>query len=192
MAGCSSAPFRMSNVTEGNWTGRALVKDKEHSRSFIVVLDFNAVKNESIRVDVSSTLGQHLATFVLNGTEVSYYTSDSKRFYTGSPRPEALKPILTIPLDPRWLQNVLWDEPIVARNWSCTDGDDKLVAQCKEKTKDLTIAWANRKGSNKSVDISHPKGEIQINLHSFTPKVESREGLFALEPPQGYQKVRLR
>src|SRR4051812_32915196 len=100
--GCNSAPIRMANQTEGNWRGRALVKDKEHTRTFIVNLDFNAIKQKNLRVDVTSTLGQHAASLTSSPTEVRYFTSDAKKFYLGSPRPEVLKPILAIPLDPRW------------------------------------------------------------------------------------------
>ena len=96
------------------------MKDKEHSRTFIVILDFNAVRKENLRVDVTSTLGQHVASLVATNKEVRYYTSENKRFYTGTPRPEVLRPILAIPLDPRWLENILFDEAPIDGNWVCS------------------------------------------------------------------------
>lgn len=182
----------MTNFKQGNWQARALIKDKEHSRSFVVNLDFNAVRDQSVRVDVFSTLNQHVASLVLNNGEVRYFTTESKRFYVGAPRPDVLKPILAIPLDPRWLQNVLFDVTISANNWTCENGADHMVARCHDNNSDLSITWANRKGQSRTIDISHPKAEIQINIRSFAAKLEKNENLFDLKAPEGFSKIRLR
>lgn len=169
-----------------------MIKDKEKSRSYIVLLDFNAVKNQAIRVDATSTLGQHVASLVSTNSEVRYYTADSKKFYVGTPRPDVLKPILVTPIDPRWLENILFDEPISASNWTCTNGEDKLVSECRDDASNLIVRWANRKGSSRTVAIIHPKAEIQINVRGFTPKVESIDHIFDLQTPDGYQKYKIR
>lgn len=192
LVGCTSAPMKMTNVKEGNWHGRALVKDKEHSHTFIVNLDFNAVHNENLRVDISSTLGQPMATLVVNSKEVRYFTADNKTFYTGTPRPEVLKPILAIPLDPRWLQNVLFDEGPNATGWTCQKDGNGFVSDCHYPATNLNIAWSNRKGAAKTVDITHPRAEIQLSVRSFTPKVEKIDHIFDLQAPDGFQKMRLR
>lgn len=192
LVGCASAPMKMSDVKEGNWQGRALVKDKEHSRTFIVNLDFNAIHRESLRLDVSSTLGQPVASIVTTNKEVRYFTADNKKFYVGTPRPEVLKPILAIPLDPRWLQNILFDEAPTGNGWSCQNDSAGFVSECRLPSMNLTIAWSNRKGAYKTVAISHPRADIQLNLRSFTPKVERMDHLFDLQAPSGFQKLRLR
>lgn len=192
LVACTSAPMKMNEVKEGNWKARALIKDKEHSRTYIVNLDFNAIQNDSLRVDVSSTLGQQVASLVVTGKEVRYFTTDNKKFYTGSPRPEALKPILAIPLDPRWLQNILFDVAPNAAGWNCQNDAQGFVADCKLPASNLSIVWSNRKGPNKTVDVSHPRAEIQLNVRSFTAKVEKMDHLFDLQAPEGYQKLRLR
>ena len=192
LVACTSAPMKMADVKEGNWKARALIKDKDHSHTYIVNLDFNAIQNENLRVDVSSTLGQQVASLVVTNKEVRYFTTDNKKFYTGSPRPETLRPILAIPLDPRWLQNILFDVPPTAAGWKCQNDADGFVSDCKYPSTNLSITWSNRKGPNKTVDISHPRAEIQLNIRSFTTKIEKTDHLFDLQAPEGYQALRLR
>lgn len=192
LAGCASKPMVMSNQDQGNWRARALIKDKELSRSFIVVLDFNAVRRKSTRLDVTSTLGQQVASLVVNDSTVNYHTADAKKFYTSAPRPEALRPILSIPLDPRWLQNILFEEPIPAKSWTCKSDKDGFLIECKDKATELTISWRDRKGVKRRIDLVHPKAEIQISFISFSPKISKPEKLFTLDAPSGYQKIKLR
>jgi hypothetical protein len=192
LVGCTSAPMKMTNVKEGNWKGRALVKDRDHSRTFIVNLDFNAVHKENLRVDITSTLGQPVSTLVVNDKEVRYFTMDNKRFYTGTPRPEVLRPLLAIPLDPRWLQNILFDEAPTGSGWSCQNDSKGFLAECRNSLTNLNVTWSNRKGAAKTVAISHPRADIQINLRSFTPKVEKMDHLFDLQVPSGFESMRLR
>jgi hypothetical protein len=192
VVGCSSKPVNMSKVAEGSWRARALIKDKEHSKTFIVVLDFNAVKGEQTRLDIASTLGQQVASLVTTNSEVKYFNADTKKFYTGTPRAEVLRPILSIPLDPRWLQNVLFDEPITAKNWTCKNDKDGMVEECREAQSGIVIGWHNRKGTTRTVDISHPKADIQMNFITFSNKISDKDKVFALEVPKGFQKLRLR
>lgn len=192
LVGCTSAPMKMSSVKEGNWKGRALVKDKERSRTFIVNLDFNAVHKENLRVDVSSTLGQPVSSLVVNDKEVRYFLADNKTFYAGTPRPESLKPILAIPLDPRLLQSVLFDEAPTGNGWACKNDGKGFVSECRNTSNNLNIVWSNRKGAGKTIDITHPRAEIQVSVRSFTPKVEKVDHLFDLQAPEGFQKTRLR
>lgn len=192
ICGCQSKPVQMSEHSQGNWRARALIKDKEHSRSFIVNLDFNSVRNQAIRIDATSTLGQHIGSLVSTQSEVRYYTSDNKKFYVGQPRPDVLKPILVLPLDPRWMENILFDESIESADWTCATGDDKLVSQCRDDALNLVVKWENRKGAGRTVAISHPRAEIQINFREFTPKVEPLDHIFDLQAPSGYQKYKVR
>jgi hypothetical protein len=189
IAGCQSAPVNLHNVKEGNWHARALIKDKEHSRTFIVNLDFNAVRDRSLRVDVTSTLGQFVAALVLNHGEVKYLTADNKRLYVGAPKPDVLRPILAIPLDPRWLLSVLFDEAITADNWTCENDKDRLVAKCHEEGTELSIVWSNRKGAGRTIQITHPKAEMQINFRSFSAKLENVG--FDIKLPEGYTQQRV-
>lgn len=193
MTGCASGPgLKMANVTEGQWHGKALIKDKEQSRSYIVNLSFNAIRGEKARMDVTSTLGTGVASLVVDNKEVRYVLLDSKRFYYGRPQPDVMRPILAIPFDPRWLHSLLFEEPIPDKNWSCTRDSRGQMQSCTDGATQTEIRWSDRRGERKTLLIEHPKASVQIKITSFRPKVEDRKNLFVLEAPEGYQKLRVR
>lgn len=193
IAGCKTVPTEKPiEISEGQWKAKALVKDKEQSRSYIVNLNLNAVKNEKLRMDVTSALGTGVASMVVQDSEVRYILVDSKRFYFGQPQPNVMRPILAAPIDPRWLHNLLFDIPMPDKSWVCTSDASGLVQDCKDRVSALEVSWTARAGQKKTIQIDHPKAYVQIIVQEFKPKVEDRKNLFNLEAPEGYQKLRVR
>ncbi len=192
VAGCQTVPTKYNQVDEGQWRAKALIRDLAQSRSYIVNINFNLMRNQSARMDVTTALGTGVASLTVDNKEVRYILVDSKRFYFGAPQADVMRPILAIPFDPRWLQNVLLDEPIEGRNWTCVKDSAGWLSECKESASGLTVTWSGRRGEKKSILLSHAKASVQINVQSFKPKVEDRVNLFNLEAPQGYQKFRVR
>lgn len=192
IAGCRSGPaVKLNQATEGQWRAKALVKDRERSRSFIVNMNFNAVKGGPSRMDVTSTLGTGVASLLVEPREVRYVLFESKRFYFGPPQAEVMRPILAIPFDPRWLHNLLFEEPITDKGWTCENDAGGFLQSCQDAS-GLKVSWSGRHGEHKTVMIDHPRASVQLNISSFRPKVEDRKDLFVLEAPEGYQKLRVR
>jgi hypothetical protein len=190
--GCRSAPMKLNDVQEGNWHAKALIKDLAQSRSYIVNLNFNVKKSETSRMDVTTTLGMAVASLMVDNKEVRYILFDSKRFYFGPPQPGVMRPILAIPFDPRWIENVLLDLKIDDKGWTCNRDAAGWLQECQDATSGLKISWSGRQGAKKTILIEHPKASVQINVQSFRPKVEDRKNLFSLEAPEGFQKLRVR
>lgn len=190
--GCASAPVKYADFGEGNWRAKALIKDKEQSKSYIVNLNLNLKKDAGTRMDVTTTLGGGVASLVADGKEVRYVLIDSKRFYFGSPQPGVMRPILAVPFDPRWLQNILFETPLSEKSWTCSKDSQGFLQDCVDSVTGVKITWSQRQGPKKTILIEHPKASVQINVQSFKPKVEEREGLFTLEAPAGFQKLRVR
>src|SRR4051812_36588867 len=116
LSACASIPQKYAGVQEGQWKAKALIKDAEHS--YIVNLNLNVKKGEATRMDVTTTLGTGVASLVADNKDVRYTLYESKRFYFGSPQPGVMRPILAIPFDPRWLQNILFDTAIPEKSWT--------------------------------------------------------------------------
>ena len=192
VAGCVSKTMKMDKVEEGHWKAKALIRDKEQSRSYIVNLNFNLVRGQRTRMDVTSALNTGVASLVTDGKEVRYLMFDSKRFYYGRPQPDVMRPILSIPIDPRWIENMLLDQAIPDKSWSCTSNSKSVVEECKDSVSGLTITWSQRLGHKKTIIIDHSKATVQINVQTFKAKVEDRKNLFVLEAPEGYQKLQVR
>lgn len=181
----------MDDIQEGHWKAKALIKDKEQSRSYIVNMNLNAKRDDNARMDVTSALGTGVASLVLDAKEVKYVLFDSKRFYFGQPSAEVMRPILSIPFDPRWLHNILFEIPLPEKSWTCVKTDGWL-SECKDSVTGVKVSWSARQGPKKTILIEHTKASVQINVNNFEPKVEDRKNLFVLEAPNGYQKLRVR
>jgi len=191
--GCASGPkVKVTQMTEGQWRAKALVKDREAARSYIVNLNMNAVKGERARMDVSSALGFGVASMLVEDQEVRYILFDSKRFYYGRPQPDVMRPIFSLPFDPRWLHNILFEIPIAEKSWTCVKDARGSLVECQDSVSTMKITWSGRSGDNKTITITHPKATLQINVNSVKPKVEDRKNLFQLEAPEGYQRLRVR
>ena len=190
--GCATAPVKYTDVQDGNWRAKALIKDKEQAKSYIVYLNLNLKRDANTRMDVSNALGGGVASVVADNKEVRYILIDSKRFYFGTPQPGVMRPILAVPFDPRWLQNIMFETPLSEKSWTCSKDSDGFLQDCLDAVTGVKIIWSARQGPKKTILIEHPKASVQINVQSFKPKVEERENLFTLEPPNGFQKLRVR
>jgi hypothetical protein len=191
--GCRTAPpVRSADFTEGHWRGKALIKDLKEAKSYVVNLNLNAVRNERARMDVVSSLGTGVAVLTADDSEVRYMLMMEKKFFTGTPSTEVMRPILMIPFDPRWLHNVLFEVPFLDKSWSCQKDNAGFLSSCENASVGLKVTWSNRQGEKKTVLIEHSRASVQINLATFKPKVEDRKNLFALEAPSNYRKFRVK
>ena len=191
LTSCVSAPKNMGGIKEGHWKAKALIKDKEQARSYIVHMNLNAIREQQARMDVMSALSTGVASLVVDGKEVRYVLFDSKRFYFGPPQADVMRPILSIPFDPRWLHNILFEIPLPEKTWTCVQASG-FLSECRDSVTGVKVSWSARAGVKKTILIEHAKASVQINVTSFEAKVEDRKNLFVLEAPQGYQKLRVR
>ena len=135
-------------MREGQWRGKALIKDKELNKSYLVHLNMNAVRNSSARLDVTSTLGTGVASLVVTPEELRYVLFEQKRFYAGPPKASAMKPILSMPFDPRLLHNLLFGELITDAGWSCRTLESPTRDACTESASQTEVTWT--KGRKRS------------------------------------------
>lgn len=184
--------MKTTDVREGQWRGKALIKDLKDKKSYIVVLNMNAQRDSRVRMDVLSTLGTGVASLVADQKEVRYVLFPEKKFFIGQNKSDAMKPILMIPFDPRWLHNILFETPFLDKSWSCTMDAGGLLKDCADTVTGLKVSWSNRSGEKRTVLLEHPLASVQINIATFKPKVEERKALFQLDPPSGYRKYRVR
>ena len=186
LASCASKPVAFnSEKEEGQWEAKAQIRDLQKGSSNTVSLDVMSVRNQDLRMEVTGTLGIHVASFLLNESEVSCAIHTQKRFYSGPVSETALRPLLKADVDPRWLYGVFFDEPI--KGWKCSGSP---VEKC-QKSDGTQIVWSDRKGENKRITISNSQFELQILVKNFMTKVQSPDRAFKLEPPESYRRYKL-
>lgn len=191
LMGCQSTPTRYAEKAKGVWTTKVLVKDKQSSRSYLLHLKFQADENKNARVDISTTLGQPVAALVLKGNNVRYILIESKRVYYGPASTESLKPILSAPIDPRWLINIFYERPFEDKNWQCSM-DKNFLKECRQLQTGTVVKWTERAGARRLIQLEHRRADLQIQVMSFSEKVDDRPDTFEIKTPEGFKEIKLK
>lgn len=181
------APKKFSQYKEGEWAGKVLVKNKREAKSGIVNINIRAIDGEQLRIDVTSTMGTHLASILLVGDQIEYLNIVDRSVYKGAASRESLKDILPIPLEPQALYNILFDRGFENKNWSCTSDKKGFVLSCKDLKSGLTIVWVSREGDKRTIGFETVSASVQMSLYEFKPKVSNPEKVFQLKAPSSFK-----
>ena len=193
VVGCATTPKRYDQVKEGQWKTKVLVKDRVNNKQHIVNLDVNAVKRQKLRLDATTPAGMHLASLTLSGKKVEYILPREKKFYKGNSSAGSMKALVSVPIEPELIHNIIFDLPISNKEWSCTKDAKGYLAECTRDKDGLNITWLDRKETSKLVKVDHKKAQLQMNFVQFEPKLrKSNKNLFSLRAPKGYKVLRAR
>jgi uncharacterized membrane protein len=99
LIGCQSAVKSAREAGEGHFRARTLIEDKKNSKSFIVNLSFNIQKGVATRMDATSPLNQHLASFLIQPKKMSYFIAPEKIYYDGPSQSRAFARFIPVPLE---------------------------------------------------------------------------------------------
>lgn len=190
LVGCQSAVKSARDAGEGHFRARTLIEDKKTSKSFIVNLVFNIKKEKALRLDATSPLNQHLASFLIEPEKLSYFIVPEKVYYQGPASGRALARFFPVPIEPMWLENILFRKPFADKSWTCDLNKSSQVSSCLNKGQRLEVTWSDHGGKKLIIKLSHPKGEVQMNFHRIQSKVEAGVSLDTLSIPKGFRRVR--
>ena len=188
--GCSTLQKKnFSELNSGAFEAKVLVRDKSESKSGIVNVQFKAVKEQKIRMDVLSPVQTHLASLTLNGEELKYILPQEKKAFRGVAAPQAMTAVLKMPLNPKLLYNIFFDLPISEKGWSCTKDKSDLLLECKTVKGDLKIKWVTRSAQQRVLEVEHAKAFLQINIHKFKGEVKANDSKFDLKIPDNFKLI---
>lgn len=173
-------------ATQGEWEARVLVKDKRQAKTFIVNVDFIAVKPSKMRMDITTPVGAHVASITMNGNSMTYVVPQKKAYYQGQPTPQAFAKTLNFALDPKLIMNVLFDQPVQQKGWICKN-EGEVVSECAQNN--FKITWVNRRSKEKTVVISHSQYQIELKFHNFKVLGSMKDEIFTIKQPQGFTRV---
>ncbi|MEK6554989.1 MAG: hypothetical protein AABZ31_07110 [Bdellovibrionota bacterium] len=178
---------KYSEMETAAFDAKVLMRDKVAGKSGIVNLQFKGVKNQKIRLDVLSPIQTHIASLALNGEELSYVLVQTKQAYRGMASASAMVPVIRVPMNPKFLYNIFFDQPIVEKNWTCTKDKNDMLKECK--TRDLKITWVSREGAARVLEIEHPKAFLQINIYKYQGDVSPTDSKFTLKIPDAFKLI---
>lgn len=181
----------MTKVQEGTWNSKVLVRDKTTNKSFILNVDTKAQWQKNLRLDVVSPVTGHVASLYANDKQVQYLLVPQKKFYEGRASEQILKPVLSVPLNPNWLYNIVFDRPFTEKDWTCTQDSQGRVEQCQNLVKKMTVTWKDRMGERKTVLLDHSLGSLQMNFVTFDARVSDAGKAFQLDAPKNFERLKV-
>ena len=186
LSACATKPVAFNATKdEGQWEAKAQIKDLQTGKSNTISLDVMSIRNEALRMEVSGTLGVHVASFLMKETDVSYAVHTQKRYFSGPVSERSLRPLLKADIDPRWFYSIFFDEPL--RGWSCVGTP---VEKC-QRADGTSVVWSERNGEKKRITITNSQFELQVLVKNFMTKVQSPDKAFSLSAPDSYKRYKL-
>ncbi len=188
LVGCATtAPQNFSEYNEGEWDGKVLVHDKKESKSAIVNVKVKAVNGERLRIDVTSTMGTHLASLLVVGDNLEYLDMNEKSVLRAKANRVSLRDLLRVPIEPQALYSVFFDKMPAGKNWVCIADAQKLVKSCHDSKTGLKIDWISRDGRKRTIGFEHTQASVQMSLFDFESKVKDPEKAFTLKVPSSFK-----
>jgi hypothetical protein len=195
---CASTPNKMEEtVPLGSispekylqWEAKALIKNTKTGEANILTLDIVGRKPYPVRTEVTTSLGIHLASILIQEKDIQFLLPKSKKYYSGEISPKSLKPILNVGLDPRLIIAALFDESFP--DWKCEAQEGKTI-NCETPTSDK-IEWFYKKDEpGKRVEIKGENYESQFQFKSQKEASSIKENTFVLKIPEDYKTYQLK
>jgi hypothetical protein len=188
---CASAPHRFDQENSGRWKARTLIKDTAKKKSHILYAEILAQKPQNLRVDVTTSLGVHLARVTLNESNLSYILTRDKKYFSGEPTAKALAPVLSMPLDPKLLVSILFDTEPTNGEWQCQKDKKDFLESCKSQD-GVEVTWSDRQLERRTISVKVPSGLLQLELTGFQANVQSTPETFEIKVPPNFRQIRIR
>ena len=172
----------------GQWEAKAMIKSHQTGDASIVSLDVMAQQPQPMRVDVTTSLGISLASIVIKDDQIEYVLPKQKKYYQGPVSEGSLQPILKIKVDPKILAAAFFETSYP--QWNCAAEGGALM-NCA--TPDgVQIKWIREPQSPKTVFVTSPDFDVQIQVKSFAAKNEIPASALVLKIPENFKKYKLK
>ncbi len=173
------------------WRGKALIFDKIKDSKNTVSLEVISSRPKNMRMDVTTTLGFYIGSFVWNESQMQILLARDKKYITGPANADSMQEILKMQIDPLALFNIFWEEHLANREWSCEFDHVGLSKICKHKALMVQVIWQERSGRHRLIEIDSPKVNTQLSLTEGDEKVELKSTSFQLKAPEGFRNIKL-
>lgn len=168
-----------------------LVRNLRESKSQVVNIDMMAIRPDKLRMELTTSLGTHLASFAMKDGQMSYIFPKEKKIFHGPATAHSLKAVIGADLDPKLLMNLIFDEVPAGKNWRCVRDQKNYLAQCLNKSEGVKISWTDRDAARKKISMESPSFQIQLSMFGFSTKVEADSSIFELTAPPDFKSHKI-
>lgn len=194
MMGCASrTPLTEQEKTDDvlrQWTAKVDVFDRKVDRKHSIEMDFLALGQERLRIDINANFAVVLAAAVVNSGEMTAILPRDKKYYRGPANRSAMAKSLRVPIDPAWISALLRDQELRGDGWKCARDGTGHLQECVQAGESRKVTWSDRSGDYKKVFISDPRFEFEFKLKEVPTKVQDVEKAFTLNVPTSYESVK--
>lgn len=189
MWGCQTTPPKNFSVeTQGTWSAKIQVQTPRRP-AFPLAAKIKADGLEKLRMDLTTLSGFYVGSVVVLDDNFKALIAREKKFYQGRSNPEVMKKTLQVPLDPRWINRILFELP--ADEWTCQKDARGFLKECSEQKANLKITWNERTKDQRSVSIFVRDVKADIYLRHYEAVIAKPEKAFSLKTPQSFKVIQL-
>lgn len=197
--GCQSKPVKtvelsdkvdISKLPKYMWETKAQIRDLKRNKNNNVSIDFLAVKNQRLRLEIQATMGIQVGTLGMNQENFIAILYTQKKAIQGKMEEKTLMKSFNLPIPPESLYAIAFDEAINHPQWKCYYDNSKLVSLCENANSQSKIEWKNRNAGTKLAKITSPN--MEVDWYFKAPQVlEIKSETFNIEVPNGYKVINL-
>jgi len=178
-----------THFQKAKWETIAQINDLKRNKNHRVSIDVLAIKNEKMRMEVTATLGYQVASVLINREGFKAAVYPQKKFYQGNLSDRAFSDALNMPVSPRALFAIAFDEPITGQGWSCEKDAESMPKKCVQANSQIQVEWTKKNDGTKLVKITSPRIEMSWFFKNPELNFEEKPELFNLNVPNGYQVI---
>jgi hypothetical protein len=169
---------------EGQWRGKALLRDLQKGKSGTLDLDLIAKEPSALRIEATGTMGVPVASVAMSGGEIEILLPQEKKFISSPADRGSLSRLIPVRISPDSLLAVLFDRPLDRdAEWTC----ERTGVQFTCRAGDVTVVREADDGDSRKFHFSSPQSEMRLSITEAKAKVQATSGLFDLEAPSGYK-----
>lgn len=165
-----------------------MVKNQKSNESQVFDLDIISSHPMPARLEVSTSLGIHLASVVIKEELIQISIPKQKKFYEGVSSRRALQPLLKVNIEPKLISAAIYQESFP--DWNCRADNAELVS-CQTPDGD-EITWQKIDAYQRRVNIRGNGFEAQIHFKSYQKKSDLNATVFNLTPETDYKTYKLK
>lgn len=197
--GCQTKPLKTVELTDKVdisklpkyvWETKAQIRDLKRNKNNNVSIDFLAVKNQRLRLEIQATLGIPVGTLGMNQDNFIAILYTQKKVIQGKMEEKTLMKSFNLPIPPESLYAIAFDDVIKHSQWKCYYDSNKVVSLCENANLQSKIEWKNRSAGTKLVKITNPN--MEVDWYFKAPQVlDVKADTFNINVPNGYKVINL-
>lgn len=145
---------------------------------------------EKLRMDITTLSGFYAGSVLVIKDQFKALLPRQRKFYQGKSQISVMKKVLSVPINPQWLNQILFETP--SENWDCKRGRHSLLKSCIDSASGMSVEWKERARDQRNISLKLNDHRVELFLSEFSLQIEKPEEAFRLKAPSSFKKVFLR